>query len=63
MGNHIDIHDDYQLKDWANRLRMTQEELKKLVGEFGPDSDRIHDILKQRELSMSSGRVLPTEPL
>jgi hypothetical protein len=59
MGNHIDINDGYQLKEWANRLGMTQDELKKLVGEFGPDSDRIHDILKQRELTMSGGRVLP----
>ena len=60
MRAHIDVNDEHQLKEWANRLGMTQETLQKLVAEVGPDSDRIHDVLKRRERDTSGGRELPT---
>ena len=59
MRAHIDVNDEHQLKDWANRLGMTPEDLQKLVAEVGPDSDRIHDVLKRRESDTSGGRELP----
>ena len=59
MRAHIDVNDQQQLKDWANRLGMTPEDLQKLVAEVGPDSDRIHDVLKRRENDTSGGRELP----
>ena len=59
MRAHIDVNDEHQLKDWANRLGMTPEDLQKLVAEVGPDSDRIHDVLNRRESDTSGGRELP----
>ena len=59
MRAHIDVNDEHQLKDWANRLGMTPADLQKLVAEVGPDSDRVHDVLKRRESDTSGGRELP----
>ena len=57
MGDFIDIHNDHQLQDLANRLRITPQEIVKLAGEVGPDTDHIRDVLKRRELENSGGRV------
>ena len=59
MRAHIDVTDQHQLKDWANRLGVTPEDLQKLVAEVGPDSDRVRDVLKRRESDTSGGRELP----
>ena len=35
----INIHEDYELRGWAKRLAVTQEELKKAVQKVGPSAE------------------------
>ena len=60
MGDHIDVNDEHQLRDLANRLHLSIEQIVKLANEVGPDTDHIHDVLKKRELENNGGRILPT---
>jgi hypothetical protein len=32
----INVHEDYELRDWSTRLGVTPEELKRVVAEVGP---------------------------
>jgi hypothetical protein len=37
----INIHEEYELRDWSQRLGVTPDELKKAVGQVGPSADAV----------------------
>jgi hypothetical protein len=37
----INIHEEYELRDWSKRLGVTPEELKKAVGQVGTSADAV----------------------
>jgi hypothetical protein len=39
--NRINIHEDYELRDWSNRLGAPPEELKKAVEQVGTSADAV----------------------
>jgi hypothetical protein len=39
--NRINIHEDYELRDWSKRLGVTPEELKKAVQQVGTSADAV----------------------
>jgi hypothetical protein len=46
----INVHEDYELRDWSKRLRVTPERLKELVKEHGPIGANI-TCLRERPVS------------
>jgi hypothetical protein len=39
--NRINVHEDYELRDWSKRLGVTPEELKKAVQHVGTSADAV----------------------
>jgi hypothetical protein len=39
--NRINVHEDYELRDWSKRLGVTPEELKKAVQQVGTSADAV----------------------
>lgn len=37
----INVHEDYELRDWSKRLGVTPDELKKAVSQVGPSADAV----------------------
>lgn len=44
-GNRINIHEDYELRDWSKRLGVSPEELKKAVQQVGTSADAVRQHL------------------
>jgi hypothetical protein len=42
----INVHEDYELRNWASRFGVTQEELKAAVAKVGPMADAVEHELK-----------------
>jgi hypothetical protein len=45
----INIHEEYELRDWAKSLQITPERLKEVVQAVGDRADRVRQFLGQRE--------------
>jgi hypothetical protein len=43
--NRIKIHEDYELRDWSKRLRVTPEELKRAIQQVGTSADTVTEHL------------------
>ena len=43
----IDIHQDYELRDWSKSLGVTPEKLKEAVGAVGDRADKVREYLKK----------------
>ena len=41
----INVHEDYELRDWSKRLGITPERLKQLVKEHGPMAEDVRKAL------------------
>jgi len=41
----INVHEDYELRDWSKRLGVTSERLKELVKQHGPMAADIRKVL------------------
>lgn len=41
----INIHEDYELRDWSQRLGVTQDQLKRAVQVVGPSADKVRRFL------------------
>ena len=44
--NRINVHQDYELRDWSRSLGVTPEELKKAVAAVGDRADKVREYLK-----------------
>ena len=44
----IDVHEDYELRDWSKKLGVTPERLKEAVEAVGDRADKVQDYLQQR---------------
>ena len=44
----IDIHQDYELRDWSKKFGVTPDELKKAVEAVGDQADEVEQHLKGR---------------
>jgi hypothetical protein len=42
----INVHEDYELRDWSKSLGVTQEELKKAVAAVGDRAEKVREYLK-----------------
>jgi hypothetical protein len=45
----INVHEDYELRDWAKSLKTTPERLKEAVQAVGDRADKVRAFLGQRE--------------
>ena len=45
----INIHQDYELRDWAKSLNTTPERIKEAVQAVGDRADKVREYLGQRE--------------
>ena len=43
----INVHEDYELRDWSKKLGVTPEELKAAVGKVGPIAEDVRAFLKK----------------
>jgi hypothetical protein len=44
----INVNQDYELRDWARRLGVSQQELKEAVRAVGDRADKVRDHLASR---------------
>lgn len=44
----INVHEDYELRDWSESLGVTRERLKEAVGAVGDHADKVREYLKSR---------------
>ena len=44
----IDVHQDYELRDWSKKFGVTPDQLKEAVQAVGNQADRVEEFLKQR---------------
>jgi len=44
----IDVHQDYELRDWAKKFGVSPDELKRAVAEVGDRADKVEERLKNR---------------
>jgi Protein of unknown function (DUF3606) len=44
----INVHEDYELRDWSKSLGVTPERLKEAVGAVGEQADKVREYLKSR---------------
>lgn len=44
----IDVHQDYELRDWSKKFGVTPEELKEVVKAVGNEADKVEAHLKNR---------------
>lgn len=47
----INVHQDYELRDWARSLNTTPERLKEAVQAVGDRADRVKEFLEGRDKS------------
>jgi hypothetical protein len=52
----IDVSQDYELRDWSDKLGVTPERLKEAVQAVGTQADRVQEYLKGRGERPGSGR-------
>ena len=45
----INIHEDYELRDWSKSLGVTQEKLKEAVQAVGDRADKVREYLSQEK--------------
>ena len=45
----INVHEDYELRDWAKSLNTTPERVKEAVQAVGDRADKVREYLGQRE--------------
>ena len=50
----IDVHQDYELRDWARKFGVTREQLEEAVQAVGNSADAVERHLRERR-STSSG--------
>jgi hypothetical protein len=43
----INVHEDYELRDWSKSLNVTPEQLKKAVASVGDSADAVREHLKK----------------
>jgi hypothetical protein len=43
----INIHEDYELRDWSQKFGVTREELKAAVRAVGDQADKVKDYLSR----------------
>ena len=56
MDTRIDITDDHDVYVWARILKVTPQELVRVVGEVGPSTATVREALKRAEIGRSGGR-------
>jgi hypothetical protein len=44
----INIHEDYELRDWAKSLKTTPERLKEAVQAVGDRADKVREYLREK---------------
>jgi hypothetical protein len=44
----INVHQDYELRDWSKKFGVTPDELKKAVEAVGDQADKVEEHLKGR---------------
>ena len=42
----INVHEDYELRDWSKSMGVSQEELKKAVAAVGDRAEKVREYLK-----------------
>lgn len=42
----INVHEDYELRDWSKSLGVSQDELKKAVAAVGDRAEKVREYLK-----------------
>lgn len=45
----INIHQDYELRDWSKSLGITPEKLKEAVGAVGDRADKVREYLRSAD--------------
>lgn len=45
----IDVNQDYELRDWSKKFRVTPDELKNAVAAAGTDAAKVEEYLKGRK--------------
>ena len=45
----INIHQDYELRDWSRSLGVTPDELKKAVADVGDRADNVREYFRERQ--------------
>jgi hypothetical protein len=46
--NRIDVHQDYELRDWSQKFGVSPEQLKEAVQAVGTQADRVQEYLRNR---------------
>lgn len=52
----IDVHQDYELRDWASKFGVTKEELKEAVQAVGDRAEAVEAHLRGRQAGSASDR-------
>lgn len=52
----INVHEDYELRDWSKKLGVTQEQLKEAVAAVGDRAEKVESYLKGSERSGAGGK-------
>lgn len=42
----INVNEDYELRDWAKKFGVTEDQLRKAVAAVGPTADKVEQYLK-----------------
>jgi hypothetical protein len=45
--NRINLNQDYEVRDWAKSLGVTEDELRKAVAAVGNQADKVREYLKR----------------
>jgi len=43
----INVHEEYELQDWATSLGVTKEQIKEAVEAVGTSAQKVHEYLKK----------------
>jgi hypothetical protein len=49
----INVHEDYELRDWSDKFGVTKERLKEAVQAVGDSADKVQEYLKSGERGSS----------
>ncbi|VTU40325.1 hypothetical protein H4CHR_05067 [Variovorax sp. PBS-H4] len=44
----INLNEDYEVRDWAKSLGVTEDELRKAVAAVGNQADKVREFLKKK---------------
>jgi hypothetical protein len=44
----INVHEEYELRDWSKKFGCTQEELKQAVEKAGTSAEKVEEYLKKK---------------